>query len=354
MRLGLRANVRTIMTFRSFLFASALTAAFVGGCSKKEGGDSAEKTVEKKREKADQPVTAAFFGTKVAPVGPLAKIAWGSTPDDAKKAAPELFVKADKKGSYTSDPALAGVSYGVSFSKDGTKVDRLYVQIPAAAKALVAQAWGAGAPAKDTIDRERTYWFDAATGWRAYLEAGFGDDFNVDFSQYLPAAKLLGEGPDTLGFAPEPLLGATLEQLRTRYKAQLIETDEAAAKKQQEELSKFTGKDLDKEIGKAKPSVRIDLLPTEWESYWTRVQISWDDEGKVSRFWFKLPFDAHPAAKEELKAMLDKKWGAPKEGKEFGSSGSTIFIYREAEPRITVKEDTISNGWDVFFDAKAN
>lgn len=337
------------------LGVTLLTAAAFLGCGKsKSDQPSGDKMVEKDKGEAKKaPLAADFFGKAPAPLGALAKLTWGSTVAEARAAAPELFPKADKDDfQLADDPKLDGVTYGIGFNKDTKKLDRMYVQLAPASAKLVETAWGKGKAAKDSIGRERTYWFDPSSGWRAYLEKGFGDDMNLELHPYLPAAKLLGDGPDTLGFAPQGILGATIEDMRARFKDALVETSEAKAKEEQKKVGNFVGKDLEKDIGPANANVRIELPPTEWEEFWTRVETFWGDDHKIESTWFKLPYEAYPAAKDELKALLDKKWGAPKVEKEFGTAGDDIFVYHAKAPRIYVKDDTITHGWDVHLSLK--
>ncbi|HEY5945769.1 MAG TPA: hypothetical protein VIV40_09770 [Kofleriaceae bacterium] len=342
------------MTYARLACATVFVSAALFGCGKKDSTDKAEKsdkTVEKK-ETAKKPLTAELFGKKVAPVGLLAKLKWASSEAEARAAAPELFPKPNTDFQLADDPSLEGVAYGVGVDKDTKKLSRMYVQIPGSAAKLIETAWGPGKVAKDTIGRPRTYWFDPETGWRAYLEKGFGEDMNLELYPYIPAAKLLGDGPDTLGFAPQGILGATVAELRTRFPDTIVETDEAKAKEQQKKVGNFVGKDLEKELGAASANVRIDLPPTEWEQYWTRIQTYWSKDGKVEDVWFKLPYDAYEPAKEELRALFEKKWGKPKEEKEFGTAGDPIWVYRAKAPRIFVKDDTITHGWDVHLTTK--
>jgi hypothetical protein len=344
------------MTYARLACSAALASALALGCGKKDDSDKStksDKIVEKDKAAAKKPLTAEFFGKTVAPLGALAKLKWGSTADEAKAAAPELFKKDDKDGfSLVDDPAIEDVTYGIGFDKDTKKLNRMYVQLSPAGAKLVETAWGPGKPAKDSIQRDRTYWFDPAGGWRAYLEKGFGEDMNLELYPYLPAAKLLGEGPEGLGFAPQGILGATVDELRTRFAGQLVETDAAKAKEQQKKVGDFVGKDLEKDLGPASASVRIELPPTEWEQYWTRVETHWGKDGKVESTWFGLPYGAYGPAKDEIKALFDKKWGAPKEEKEYGKFGDPILVYRAKAPRIYVKDDTISHAWDVHLTSK--
>ncbi len=345
------------MTHARFTCTAALLATALLACGKKDSADHSAKgdhAGEQGKPAAKQPLTAAFFGKTVAPLGELAKLTWGSTDAEARAAAPELFAKADdKEFQLVNDPQLEHVTYGIGFDKKTKKLSRMYVQLTPEGAKLVEAAWGPGKAAKDSIGRERTYWFDPASGWRAYLEKGFGDDLNLELYPYIPVAKLLGDGPDTLGFAPQGILGATLEDLRARFPGTLVETDAATAKEQQKQVGKFVGKDLEKEIGTASASVRLELLPTEWGQYWTRVETFWGKDGTIESTWFKLPYEAYPAAKDELRALFDKKWGAPKEEKEFGKYGDPILVYHAKAPRIFVKDDTISHGWDVHLTTKA-
>ncbi len=339
------------------LSSTFVAAALCGGCDKKKSSDeTSAKSVEKaeKTETAKQPLTAAFFGKTVSPPGALAKLKWGSTEAEARAAAPELFPKPDKDFQLADDKSIDKITYGVGIDKETKKLNRMYVQMPSTGPQLVAQAWGPGKEAKDKINRARTYWFDAASGWRAYAEKGFGEDMNLEMYPYIPAAKLLGDGADTLGFAPQGILGATVDELRTRFATTLVETDQKKAEEQQKQVGNFVGKDLSKELGPASASVRLELPPTEWEEYWTRIEMHWTkgDKPVVETVWFDIPYGAYEPAKAEIKALFDKKWGAPKEEKEFGKFGDPIWVYHAKNPRIFVKDDTITNGWEVHISSK--
>ena len=47
-------------------------------------------------------------------------------------------------------------------------------------------------------------------------------------------------------------------------------------------------------------------------------------------------------------ARLKKKWGEPKEEEKYGDK---LYVFGE-DPRIEVKEDTISNKWDISVEPK--
>src|SRR5262249_52027695 len=145
------------------------------------------------------------------------------------------------------DPTIDGVMYGVGIGKETKKVDQMSVTLPATAKAMIATAWGAGKDAKDSIQKPETAWFDPAGGWRAILQPGFDEkEVKLDFHPYMPAAKMLGDGPDTLGFAPQGILGATIADLRTRFGASLVEESQAQAAAEQKKVGDFVGSDISK------------------------------------------------------------------------------------------------------------
>jgi hypothetical protein len=328
------------MKLRTLAIVLALAACGKGDKkSTDEGSGSASAAPAKKALAAD------FFGKQVAPPGPLAKVKFGSSIDDAKKAAPDIFTKVGEAYYLVDDPAIDGVSYGVGIEKDTKKIDQMNVTLPAAAKAMIATAWGAGKDGKDSIQKPETAWFDPAGGWRAIMQPGFDDkEVKLDFHPYLPAAKMLGDAPDALGFAPQGILGATIADLRTRFGASLVEESQAQAAAEQKNVANFAGSDVAKDMGAAKPEVRVTLLPTEWEEFETRVQIGWGDDGKVSDVWFDLPYQAYGPAKDELLALIKKKWGDSKDGEYLGDKA---MMFRDQAPFIAVVDDEISHAWTV-------
>src|SRR5579862_9619587 len=126
------------MKLRTIVFTLAVTAACGKGDKKPAGstgsGDS-PKTTETSAVPAKKPLGADLFGKTVAPPGPLAKVAFGSSLEDAKKAAPQIFAKPSDAYWLVDDPAIEGVSYGVGVEKDTKKVDQMKLTVPAAAKA---------------------------------------------------------------------------------------------------------------------------------------------------------------------------------------------------------------------------
>jgi hypothetical protein len=141
------------------------------------------------------------------------------------------------------------------------------------------------------------------------------------FHPYLPAAALLGAEPDTLGFAPQGILGASLADLRARFAGTLVQ-----------------------DPGAAPPELRLELPPTEWEDHATRVELEWGDDGRVESVWFDLPYRAYAPAKDELLALIEAKWGEPTDGTYLGEKA---MMFRSEAPFIVVTDDRIRRGWDV-------
>jgi hypothetical protein len=334
------------MTHRLVLVAALAALAACG--NKKEGSSKATASDEPAAAPAKQPLTAGFFGKQPAPLGLLAKVPWGAPAADARKAAPDLWRKDTKPDAdYVSndDPSIDGVTYGLGIDKESHKVSRMSVDLPVAARAMLATAWGPGKDAVDSVGKPRTYWFDPAGGWRAYVEPGFAKDVvSLDLHPYLPAAKLLGDGPDTLGFAPQGILGATIADVRARFPTTIVERSAQQAAAEQKQVGDFVGKDLDKELGPARADVRLDLPPTEWEDFWTRVQITWTDDGKVEDVWFDLPYEAYKPAKDEIFALITKKWGT---GKEISFLGEKALLFGDKAPYAIVTDDQIQHAWNV-------
>src|SRR5262249_20634977 len=157
----------------TWMCAAALVTACGGKKSdsdKDEGGGTEDK-------KPTKSLAADFFGKVPGPLGILKKMKFGASVADARKAAPELFDQSDPKRpaetKLAHDPEFADLMYSIDFGRDGRKLQRMYIQVPATAKAMLATAWGAGKDAKDNIGRPRTYWFDPAGGWRAWTEDTF-------------------------------------------------------------------------------------------------------------------------------------------------------------------------------------
>lgn len=260
-----------------------------------------------------QPLTAAFFGKAPVPPGEFAELRVGMPADQAKQrlSRPEAVEKYVDAG-----PDDVNIIAQTS-SQTGT-ISSIRLSMPASAKALVTEAWGPGIAAKDSIDRPITVWLDAASGWRAVWEDGLVDDTgSLAFTNFLPLPALLGETGDGLAAFPTPVLGATRDELAKAYPG-VYRADE--------------------EI--------FELPPTAWGSHWTRVNTIFDDAGKLVAIRFGIPYEGHDPVKGEIQAAFDQRWGAPKTAEDLGRP---VLVYRDAPPKVTVRDETITGEWQVTY-----
>lgn len=250
---------------------------------------------------SEKALTADVFGKVPAqPPGELGKLRPQMAIADAKKAAGAL-VPADEYDSFPS--GYAGMRYAVGVDEAKTRIDRLRIELPKAKVALLATAWGAGTAATCTSD-PCTYWFDPGTGMRAIQKDEIRGDAGVEFSAYTPLDKLLGTKPAALGFESTPIVGATVDALRTGYPGLF-----------KEEKSKD-----------GSTSVWLELPPTPYELYWTRIQLSPTPAGTIERAWFDVPYRDNPKAKDELIAAFDKAWGKGAAAHDITGDAKTVWF----------------------------
>jgi hypothetical protein len=315
----------------------------VAGCDKdkKPEGDSKDADAKPAVEKKD-PATL-FTGDKVTLPPVMGAITLGMTQEQAKAAMPELPEDGTIKSEEYSD-----MRFHCSFDDDTKKLTRMYFNMPKPDAIKFATAkWGEPKKATD-LGKEVLWWFNPEGKLRVSLADSFSEgEASIEFTAYLPVNDFLGAEGKDLAFAKDaPLLGLTVADVEAKYAAVIKKKSEEEAKKSQEDLAKFAGEEAKALMGKPKASVSLEYPPTEWASFWTPVHLSWSDEGKIERYWFGIDFEPHPAAKDELMALFKAKWGEPTQEKEYGDFGDDVFVFSQ-DPRIVVKEDTISNKWDI-------
>jgi hypothetical protein len=334
-------------------------AAFVAGglalsaCGDKPAGESGAPAKSEQKAEATKveakPVETLFAGTAPTLPAPYKGLKPGMTGDEAKAVFPAMPDEDTIKTDEYPD-----VRFNVSFDKKTKKIGRFYFDLPKdKAEAALTKAWGPPTKGETNIKKPISYWFNPETGLRATLEEGFGGDMKVEFTAYTPVEKFLGA--DGAGFAFESklaILGASIDDLRTSYAGELVEKSQADAEADRKKMEAMMGKDKDKlaVLGGAKPSAYLDFQPTEYGSYWTRVNLTFDDAGKVTRYRTSLDYRANPAFKDPLFGMLEKKLGKPKEEEKYGKK---LFVFGDT-PRVEVEENTISHAWDVVVEAPAN
>lgn len=307
--------------------------------------DSAEESAtEEEQEVAQKDPSSLLVGDAPAVPESFKGLELGMSAEEAKKIESTIVEE-----NRIEHPAYEDVMFYADFGQDEEQVERLYFTLPAeGAKEMVTEAWGEPKVTKD-LGKDVFMWFNPDEGLRAALKEGFGEEMNLELTAYVPAAEFLGSEGKTFAFEEEqPLLGATVEDLREGYPEEIVEKSQKEAEKDRKDLEKLAGKKV-KKLGKAKPSVHLEFLPTEYGQFSTRVHLTFDDENKVRRYWFGLAFEPYPEAKETLMGLLEEKLGEPKEGKDLGD---TIYIFSPKDPYIEAEEDTISNKWDVTVEAK--
>jgi hypothetical protein len=309
-------------------------------CDKKPEEDSKEKEPPKVEKKE---LATLFTGDKVTLPATFGGLKLGMTEDEGKAAVPNMDDGDIKSEEYPD------VWFKADFDKDSKKLTRVYFNLPKAeAIKLMTAQWGE--PKKATeYDKEILWWFNPEAELRASLADSFTEgEAHIEFTSYWPTVKFLGEGPELAFQKDAPLLGLTVADLEAKYGPWIKKESAEEAAKSQEDIKKFAGEEAGALMGKPTASIDLEYPPTEWGKYWTPVHFMWTDDGKIDRVWFGIDFEPHPAAKDEIMALLKKKWGEPKEEEDLGDK---VFVFSE-EPFIKVEEDTISNKWDIFIEPK--
>jgi hypothetical protein len=311
----------------------------VAACDKDKKPEGDDKAADAKPAVEKKDPATLFTGDKVTMPPVVGTITLGMTQEQAKAAMPNL----PEDGTIES-AEYPDLRFNCDFDDETKKLSRLYFSMPKADAIKHATAkWGE--PKKGTdLGKEVLWWFNPEGNVRVSIADSFSEgEVYVEFTHYWPVKQLLGEGKE-LAFAKDaPLLGLTVAELEAKYPTFIKKESEEEAKKSQEDIAKLAGEEAKALMGKPTASIDLEYPPTEWAKYWTPVHLSWSDEGKIERFWFGIDFEPHPPAKDELMAFFKAKWGEPTEEDEYGDK---LFVFSQ-DPRIEVKEDTITNKWDI-------
>ncbi len=313
-------------------------------CGDKKKDEETKKEDEKPKVEKKE-ISTLFTGDKVTIPPPFGELKLGMTLDESKGKAPGMADNGDIRTEEYPE-----VWFKADFDDDTKKLTRVYLNLPKdeAVKLMTAQ-WGE--PKKgEELGKQILWWFNPDGEIRVALSDSYTEgEAHIEFTHYLPVEKFLGaEGP-TLAFEKDaPLLGLTAADLESKYATWIKKESAEDAAKKQEDIKKLAGEEAGALLGKPKASIDLEYPPTEWGHYWTPVHFMWSDDGKINRVWFSIEFEPHPAAKDEIFALLEKKWGEPKEEEEYGDK---IFVFSE-EPFIKVEEDTISNAWGIYIEPK--
>jgi hypothetical protein len=220
------------------------------------------------------PFAGLFAKGPPRPPGPLAALPLDATLADARRAAPALFTE-----NGAASPAWPGVTFRADVVVDQRDRPVQYlgtsISFPTGTNARDAleRAWGPGADATNDAGDAVVVWFDPATGVRAAL-----DDTNLQFRHYLPLAKLLGDGRDLA-------VGPTPDALRAAHGPGLHENGPEAS-----------------------------LPPTDWDfsDGFMTVQSTGQVDGHVSFYILYIAYKSRPAARDEILAAFERKWGKGK------------------------------------------
>ena len=256
-------------------------------------------------------LTADFFGPHVVPPGDLGKLRTGMPLAEARALAPgPVSVRSGIVTKYD------GVREYVAIDDKLGVVRSLYLNLPDDSEQLIAEAWGPGAAATMPVGKAVKVWHDPETGWRAMLRPALGRSHDLVFDNYLPAAALFGDQPDTLEALHEPVLGTSIDEVKRAYKESIT----------------VHGREL-----------VIVLPPTEWARSATRVVLA-TGAGRVRSIALAIPWKPHPPARDQLRELFEAKWGA---AEEISEGGKTTLVFRADDPRVEIREDTEHGAWQV-------
>ena len=255
-------------------------------------------------------LTAEYFGPHVVPPSDLAKLRIGMPLAEARELAPgPVQVRAGLATKYD------GVREFISIDDKTATVRSIYLNLPQQAENLIEEAWGAGANAT-FVGKAVKVWPDPETLWRATLQQALGHSRDLVFENYIPAAALLGDQPDTLDVLPEPVLGASVEDVKRTYKDQVT----------------VQGKNL-----------LLTLPPTEWDRAPTRVNLN-TSGSRVREIEVVIPYKPYPQARTTLLDLFKAKWGLPEEVVE---DNLPTLVFRKDDPRVEVRDDTDRGAWQI-------
>jgi hypothetical protein len=196
--------------------------------------------------------------------------------------------------------------------------------------AQLTERWGP--PHERTeLGRKHFRWFNPEAGLRASVQTYEGEPMRtVEFTQYQPLAKFLGDGPELAFQSKHPLLGMTPTELDGAYGEGLTEYFRTQIREQGDE---------------ADPSLLRVFPATDWESE-TGISIGWRD-GKLDSFDLRLGYPDDPAGKAEIMALLVKKWGEATELEEQeGDKTKKSWVFAK-HPNIRVEDEPEMQFWRV-------
>ena len=275
-------------------------------------------------------------GVAVIPA-PFKGVTPGMTRDEALAKLPGLATQR-----WFKDPEWNEVMFSVDIDDVTNRVNRVYVNLGAAtAEAAVSARWGAPVKAKGQYSAfEKVLWWNPAAGVRANLGGALVDSRPLEFTAYTPAATLLGaEGPP-FAFAQGGVMGQTVAQIGAVFGDKLVCSYKEAGKSVEVPWTRLANP-LDPDQDHA---YFLNLAPTEFGDYWTRVHLSFTGAGKVNRMRFSIPFEGNGPARDATVALLKKKFGTDGERvEEFGKELTRL----SENPVVTMSVDALGDAVEI-------
>lgn len=278
---------------------TVLTAFFlVVACGSEKGGEGKQKSSSGEQGAKSADLSTLVTGKTVTLPAEVSKAAFGSPEADVLKA-----TGADS--TYLSSKTHDGVSYDFDFTREEKKLEKITMASQTELEPVLTKQWGP--PIKNK--KGEAFWFDPASGMRAWLP-DFAKGKRVAFSKYDPVETLLGAKGFELAFAAgKPLIGATIDELKTAWGGKLCDFDREGANVKasieayrKESLGQWH--DKKKQLRLCLPLARTVDQGTPYGD-----TVTFGRMGKVEEILLSFQTSAAPEIQKQLVDFLDAKFG---------------------------------------------
>lgn len=292
-------------TLASAIVVSVLTAGCsILGLGPPKSGSGANEDGSSGQD-GDTSTPPLFEGDKPKIPAAYEGLSFGIAKEDAAKISADYV-----KGGSIGEKRYPGISFFTSWDDDHLSSVWLGLEEPASKRVLerATKAWGEPLQGVYLKDYKLQAWFNEADGVVAFIN----DGDKLEFWPYLTFEKLLADEAEPFLV---PLLGKTIDEVRDLH---------PSAK-------------WDEESG------HVDLLPTAYDQFpgFTRVHYELNGAGKIKEYDYGIGFRRYMPKKEDIRALLEKKYGEAKELK------SGHLLLHAKNPKIHISHDDISNAWEV-------